>query len=146
MGKRGLKSRRGGNSPPRAKYQVFVSHATADKWVAERICEAIERCKAFAFIDNRDIETGDEIPEEIRLAIAACNEFVLLLTPMSVSRDWVKLELGAAWALKKRIIIVTHYLEADQLPATFKPRKVVKLNDLADYLKELATRAKENSQ
>ncbi len=46
-------------------YRVFVSHATADKWVARMICEKIEAVGAITFRDDRDIEGGDSIPKSL---------------------------------------------------------------------------------
>lgn len=42
-------------------YQVFVSHATSDKWLAKAICEKIEATGAVTFRDDRDIHGGDDI-------------------------------------------------------------------------------------
>jgi hypothetical protein len=50
-------------------YQVVVSHATADKWLARTVCEKIEGTGASTFRDDRDINGGDDIPEEIRRQI-----------------------------------------------------------------------------
>jgi TIR domain len=82
----------------RKPYQVFVSHATADKWIAVRICEAIDRIGGVnTFRDDRDIDGGDDIPERIRREIQQSREMVVLWTPESMGREWVRLEIGAAW-------------------------------------------------
>ncbi len=78
-------------------YQVFISHATADKWLAKVLCEKIEATGAITFRDDRDIQGGDDIPDEIRRRIKQSKEIVVLLTPQSVGRQWVILEVGAAW-------------------------------------------------
>ena len=76
-----------GRKVPRKKpYQVFVSHATADKWIAKILCEKIEGTGATTFRDDRDIEGGDDIPEQIRRQIKQSKEMVVLLTPASVER------------------------------------------------------------
>jgi hypothetical protein len=72
-------------------YQVFVSHATADKWLAKAVCEKIEAAGAATFRDDRDIRGGDDIPEEIRRQIKLSKEIVVLLTPESINRQWVTL-------------------------------------------------------
>ncbi|MBI1918829.1 MAG: toll/interleukin-1 receptor domain-containing protein [Planctomycetes bacterium] len=41
-------------------YRVFVSHATADKWIAKTLCEKIEGVGATTFRDDRDINGGDD--------------------------------------------------------------------------------------
>jgi len=86
-------------------YQVFVSHATADKWLATTLCEKIEQAGAATFRDDRDIDGGDDIPERIRAAIKRSRELVVLLTPHSVNRPWVLPEVGAAWGWSKAVRI-----------------------------------------
>ena len=78
-------------------YKVFVSHATDDKWLATVLCEKIEAVGATTFRDDRDIDGGDDIPEQIRVEIKRSQEVVVLLTPFSVLREWVRIEVGAAW-------------------------------------------------
>ena len=79
-----------------APYQVFVSHATPDKWVARTICEKIDGVLgAKTFRDDRDIDGGDDIPERLRMEIERSAELIVLLTPISVNRPWVLLEVGA---------------------------------------------------
>jgi hypothetical protein len=50
-------------------YLVFISHATADKWIAKVFCEKIEAIGAKTFRDDRDINGGDDLPEQIRRQI-----------------------------------------------------------------------------
>ncbi len=80
---------------PKRKYQVFVSHATADKWIATTFCEKIDATGATSFRDDRDINGGDNIPQAIRTEIQGSRELVVLLTPDSIERPWVLLEVGA---------------------------------------------------
>src|SRR3954467_3491743 len=84
-------------------YQVFVSHATSDKWIAKTICEKLESIGAVTFRDDRDINGGDDIPDEIRKQIKKSRELVVLITPHSVGRPWVLLEVGGAWVWSKAI-------------------------------------------
>src|SRR3982750_4739216 len=93
MAKRGGRSTDADNS---RNYQVFISHATADKWLAVTLCEKIEAAGAATFRDDRDIKGGDSIPREIFRQIRLSNEFLVLLTPASIARPWVLIEIGAA--------------------------------------------------
>src|SRR5882757_2502377 len=106
-------------------YQVFVSHATRDKWIATTICEKIEEAGASTFRDDRDIDGGDDIPERIRLAIKRSKELVVLLTPNSVDRHWVLIEVGAAWGRGKliRIVPILYQVEVDMMPAILQSKK-----------------------
>ncbi len=128
----------------KTKYQVFVSHATADKWLATTFCEKIEEVGAATFRDDRDINGGDDIPEQIRTQIKQSRELIVLLTPKSVDRPWVLLEVGAAWGWRKnyRIVPVLFHVTVDAIPAIIQGKKAFNLNEFDQYLKELKGRLK----
>lgn len=123
-------------------YQVFVSHATADKWIARVVCEKLEECGATTFRDDRDINGGDDIPDEIRRQIRRSKELVVLLAPQSVGRSWVLIETGAAWCWSRdlRIVIVRYHVDVDPIPDMLKSKKSISLNGFDDYLTELTAR------
>jgi hypothetical protein len=123
-------------------YVVFISHATADKWIAKVFCEKIEAVGAETFRDDRDINGGDDIPEQIRRQIIRSNEMVVLMTPESIDRPWVLLEIGAAWGKgqKARIIAVLCHVEVDTIPDIIGSKKAVPINSFDDYLEELRQR------
>jgi hypothetical protein len=125
-------------------YQVFVSHATADKWVAKVLCERIESTGVSSFRDDRDILGGDDIPEEIRRQIKQSKEMLVLLTPQSVDRQWVTLEVGAAWGRSKnsRIVVVMYHVSVDRIPDIMKNKKAIPLNDFDQYVNEPAERVR----
>lgn len=129
----------------RPKYQVFVSHASADKWIATVFCEKMEEAGASTFRDDRDINGGDDIPEEIRTQIKQSRELVVLLTPKSVDRAWVLLEVGAAWGWRGdyRIVPVLYHVTVDAIPDIIKGKKAFQLNEFDQYLKELRRRVKQ---
>jgi hypothetical protein len=124
------------------KYQVFISHATKDKWLAKTLCEKIETTGATTFRDDRDINGGDDIPETIRQQIKKSKEMIVLLTPKSVGRQWVLLEVGAAWGWRKdfRIVAVLNHVDTDPIPEMIKSKKAIDLNDFDNYLTEIVKR------
>ena len=97
---------------------------------------------AKTFRDDRDIQGGDDIPDAIRDAILAANEMVVLLSPASVSRPWVLMEIGAAWlrGADMRIVGIRQHVEVELIPAMVKSKKVIDLNHFDQYLLELAGR------
>ncbi len=121
-------------------YPIFISHASADKWVARMVCERLEAAGAKAFRDDRDIDGGDRIPEEIIRQITRCREFVVLLTPRSVDRPWVLLEVGMALrnGRRTRIVPVLYHVGVDPIPEMIKDRKAIDLNQFDDYVAEVA--------
>jgi TIR domain len=132
-------------SGKKKRYQIFVSHATADKWLAVTLCEKLEATGASTFRDDRDIDGGDDIPERIRSEIKRSRELVVLLTPNSVNRPWVLLEVGAAWGWSKaiRITPVLCHVEVDPIPGMLKSKKAVHINDLADLFIGIRKRVKD---
>ncbi len=138
------KRRRASEKTSSSTYQVFVSHASTDKWIAKTLCEKIEETGARAFLDKRDIATGDEIPNEIWEAIRLSRELLVLLTPDSVDRPWVLLEIGMFLGRRKngRIIAVRCHVEVDRIPDMIKSKKVISINDTDDYLAELSGRVR----
>jgi hypothetical protein len=142
--KRERKILRSLNAQNKPDYQVFLSHATADKWIAKVICDRIEAVGASTFRDDRDINGGDDIPEEIRRQIKSSREMLVLLTPESVGREWVLLEVGAAWGWRKSfpIVAILDHVDIDPIPEIIKSKKAIKLNDFDNYLTEISTRIK----
>lgn len=131
-------------SGARSGYQVFVSHATADKWIATIFCEKIDATGATSFRDDRDINGGDSIPDSIRTAIQVSRELVVLLTPDSIERPWVLLEVGAAWGRRKdyRIVPVLCHVTFDAIPDIIEGKRAFHINDFDTYLVELKRRVK----
>lgn len=121
-------------------YQVFVSHATSDKWLATTICEKIEETGATTFRDDRDIQGGDDIPDEIRRQIKQSKEIVVLLTPDSVGRQWVTLEVGAAWGRSQKVRMLMCHVPVDPIPDMIRSKKAIPLNEFNHYLAELRHR------
>lgn len=125
-------------------HRVFVSHATADKWLATVLCEKIEAVGATTFRDDRDIAGGDDIPEKIRSELVRSQELLVLMTPDSVNRAWVLLEVGAFWGRCKgaRIVAVMCHVEVDTIPDLIRSKKAIPLNDFDAYLGELTSRVR----
>src|SRR5207248_3344943 len=127
------------------KYQVFVSHATADKGLAMILCEKIEATGATTFRDDRDINGGDDIPQAIRGQILQSRELVVLLTPESADRPWVLIEVGAAWGRRKnyRIVPILCHATVDRIPDIIKGKKAFAMNEFDQYLGELKKRVQQ---
>ncbi|MBX3443757.1 MAG: toll/interleukin-1 receptor domain-containing protein [Planctomyces sp.] len=82
------------------------------------------------------------IPEEIRRQLRRSREIVVLLTPESVNRPWVLLEVGAAWGLSRRMRItpVLCHTPFDMIPDMIRNKKAIRLNEMNAYLAELSRR------
>ena len=129
-------------APTVPAYRVFVGHASTDKWIATVLCEKIESTGASTFRDDRDIKSGDDIPDGIRREIIRSRELVVLLSPDSVNRAWVQFEAGAFYGRRRnaRIIAVLCHVEFDTIPDMIKSKKAISINQFDEYVKELAGR------
>ena len=130
----------------RSDYLVFISHSSKDRWIAKQMAAIIERkAKRYGvrtFLDEVDLEGGDRIPATIKANLHACEEFVILLSPNSITRQWVLAELGGAWTLDKRIMAITYDLAAEKIPDIIEHDKSYELNDFDRYVGELIGRRK----
>ena len=78
--------------------------------------EALGKKSIDVFLDEKNIQVGRPIAKEVREAIERCDEFVVLLSPNSKGREWVLMEMGGAWVLKKPIMVVLHDLSPQEMP------------------------------
>ena len=127
-------------------YLVFINQSSKDRWIARQMAQIIERrAKRYGvrtFLDEVDLKGGDRIPATIKANLHACQEFVILLSPHSVTRQWVLAELGGAWTLDKRIMAITYDLTAEKIPDIVEQDKSYDLNDFDRYVVELVGRRK----
>jgi TIR domain len=135
---------------PLAPEFVFISHATADTWVARQIASRVAQVGAGQFLDAADVHTGDDFDEEILVGLDSCTELLALFTPWAIDSRYMWLEIGAAWGKRKRLVIVLHGLTIDEfttrkdMPIPLKRRDVIVLNDIDDYFEELSKRTRKD--
>jgi hypothetical protein len=81
-------------------FDLFLSHNMADAPWTERLAAAIEGDRSGpplgVFFDKWDIPPGGDIPAELEEALQASRYVGLVLSPESLSSDWVALEWSTA--------------------------------------------------
>jgi len=128
------------------QWLIFISHSSKDTWVAKQVAREIIACGASAFLDEADVEVGDDFEERILEFLEKANELLVLLTPWALDRPYVWAELGAAWARRIPIVGVLQGLSAAELqsresiPIFLKKRDLIDINDIDRYFVGLATR------
>src|SRR5919202_1501520 len=126
--------------------RVFISHSAKDAWVARQIAAEIRRRGAETFLDEADIAHGDDFEEAILKAEETCTELLVLLTPWSLKRSWVWLEIGFFRRARKRIVGVLYGLSVNDVStdpdvaSVLKKLDMVELNNLDSYLNQLSNR------
>ncbi|UCH97703.1 MAG: toll/interleukin-1 receptor domain-containing protein [Candidatus Aminicenantes bacterium] len=128
------------------KYKVFISHSSKDTWVARQIAKYIENLGADAFLDEADIDYGDDFEKRILEAVRTSHELLVLLTPWALKRYYIWLEIGAIWGLGRRVIGILHGLSPNELvtqegtPALLKRIDLLDINNIDTYFEQLKRR------
>lgn len=127
-------------------HRVFVSHSSRDTWIARQIADHISRCGASVFLDEADVEHGDDFDQKLVEGASACHELLVLLTPWSKDRPYVWVEVGMFRHRGLRIVAVLHGLTAEELsadprmPALLKRLDLVDINSIDSYFEQLGRR------
>jgi hypothetical protein len=133
----------------RSKVEVFVSHAHEDKQLAKLLVTTISlrlhvppdaiRCTS---VPGYDFAPGVDFIESLRNELSEASCVIGLLTPRSAKSQWCLFELGAAWGLARKSLLLS--AAPDVLrnpPAGFQSIQASLLTDtgqLRRFLDELA--------
>jgi hypothetical protein len=106
------------------------------------MCDQIDAIPgAVSFRDDRDIAGGQPIPAVIRREIRAADELLVLLTPSSLTRIWVGMEIGMAFLLNKPIVPIWYNVPVTSLAFLANIRGYM-LADFPAYLDGLRAKAR----
>jgi hypothetical protein len=114
--------------------RLFLSHAAADKPLAEFVAEQLKsgRSELEVFVASRagDIRADQEWLRSIQDQLRAADAYLVLMTPNSEHRPWVWFETGAAWISGKRWIVArTAGVNAGDIPVPISINQVYALDD-----------------
>ncbi len=125
---------------------IFISHHAQDAYVVRKMAGDIRSQGADVFL-SEEIEAGDDFAVNIHSALQRADELLILLTPLSLQRAWVFMELGAAWQRELRIVGVLYGVSADDIrrnvdsPITLVQKNLVDINDFdSEYVRQLRRR------
>src|SRR5687768_17055702 len=110
----------GGNRFKFLKVKIFISHSGIDTWVAKQIQFSLTNLGVDTFLDDVCLSIGDDFEEVILHELKKSNELVVLLTPWSLERPYVWLEIGAAWISDIRIVAILYGLTFEELLSNIK--------------------------
>jgi hypothetical protein len=128
---------------------VFISHSSTDAWVARQIAKAIIDCGATPFLDNIEVQAGEDFDEVIRENLNKAHELVVLWTPWAIESKWIWAEVGAAWARGIPIIGLlygvtsTEILEQPSFPVFLKSKDWLSMNEFEKYAIQLKARCEQ---
>ena len=125
---------------------ILISHAGEDTWIAKQIARGVRERGGQPFLDQADIDIGEDFEDEILRFLDMAHELVVLFTPWSLDRPYVWMEIGAAWSRRLPIVVILHGLTAAELqrrpnmPVHLKKRVMIPLNEVDNYLDQLRGR------
>jgi len=120
--------------------KVFISYSSTDHWIASKVREDIGKLGVEVFLDRREIESGDEIDEQIRRHLREADEILLLVSPAALRSHWVMMEVGAARMLGKRLVPILVNVSPNELPEPINRHLARDINQIEKYYEELRTR------
>ncbi len=121
-------------------YQVFLSHSSADLWIAGQMRKELEARGIAVWLDERDLAGGDIVLASIEASIRASDEVLVLVSPESLKSQWVGAEIALGYSNHKRVTPVLLYVAPERL-GLLSGAKAVELNDFDHYLREVRQRA-----
>jgi len=101
--------------------------------------EKIQSLGVNCWLDEKNLEGGDVIPDEIIRGIDACQEAIVLISPNSVNSQWVSFEIGGVLAQHKRVTPILNNVRPDEM-APMKHIKSIDLNKFEEFLSQLEHR------
>lgn len=88
---------------------VFISYSSVDREPVQALAKALDDVPIPYFLDQKEIQWGDDITEKIGRGLAECFALIVVLSPASVKSQWVPFETGQAVGLGKRVLpFLTH--------------------------------------
>lgn len=117
-----------------SKKKVFLSYTTQEEALAKALQLTIQNAfaeKVQVFVGENTIRAGDVWLERIAREIRDCQLFIALLSPLSLSRQWVSFECGAALVgeNRPRIALCHSGQHPGELPTHMKFDQTLELCD-----------------
>jgi hypothetical protein len=126
--------------------RIFLSHSSADQWVARQITVHVVAAGGACFLDTDDIPRQDNFLDRIVEAVTDCDELLVLLTPSSIERFWITFEMSCFRFARKPIVGVLNGLSPAEarrhacIEALLDNRTLLDINQLDTYFDELRQR------
>jgi len=123
----------------KAAPKVFLSWSWQDRPLAESVARRLMAMGIDTWWSEWCINAGESLRQKIDEGLADCTHFVVLMTPTSINKPWVKEEMDAGFTLmlsdkKVQFIGLRHGLQVSQLPPLLQGRLSPEVHGLDDEL------------
>ena len=78
------------------KLKVFISHSSSDQKFVRTLKADLKENNIETWVDEDQLDLGDSLVEKLELALEESSHFIIVLSPFSVSSEWVRFELKKA--------------------------------------------------
>ena len=113
---------------------VFLSYGSENRSLATQLAKNLFDHGVDVFFDAWEVRSGDSIREKLDHGLGRCTHFIVLLTPESIKKPWVRAEMDAAFVNKVKgqcvFIPLRYNLDTDLLPPLLRGLSSPALNDL----------------
>lgn len=121
--------------------KVFLSYAGEDAILAERLGRALMAKGIDTWWAGWSLAAGDSIRQKIDEGLSDCTHFVVLLTPRSIEKPWVKTEIDAGFVRKVeercRFIPLRSELEVTALSPLLATMRAPSIDDFETAINQL---------
>lgn len=121
--------------------QAFLSYGWEDRELAKKIAEGLHAKGINTWWAEWEIGAGDSIRRKIDEGLSACTHFIVLLTPSSITRQWVNEEIDAGFMrkvnAKSRFIPLRYGVTPNSLPPLMSGMLSPEVNADASNLQQL---------
>lgn len=125
--------------------KIFLSHNSGDKAFVKKLARDLQKAGVQSWVDEAEIKVGDSLITKIQQGIKSSEFVAAVLSPNSITSEWVKRELEIALnnEIAERKVIVLPLLIADcEIPAFLRGKLYADFrtnykNGMANLLKRL---------
>lgn len=109
----------------RYEYDVFVSHANANKQsFVDSLYEQLNRLRIRIWYDSTEIDWGDGLKEKIQEGLSKCRFGIVILSPEFIDRKWTNQELTELLtrqneSREKVVLPLLYNLTVDEMKAQY---------------------------
>jgi hypothetical protein len=132
-------------NPLAVSVDIFISYSTKDAAIAELLASQIRQRNFSVFLAHQTIDIGPRWETQVIDALRSCRLAILILSPQSLSSDWVRYEIGALWALGKLVAPALYGVLSSQLPdllRQYQARSISESGAVHDFCVEVLTMLK----
>ncbi len=120
---------------------VFLSHTSADKPFVRRLADDLRDAGVRVWLDEAEIQVGDSLLRKIEDGISSMEYLAVVLSPRSVSSEWVQRELEAAMNEEiggKKVKVLPLLMEKCDLPPFLRGKLYADFTTETEYANSLS--------